>query len=112
MTTYLLGMGTAGSQTQSPDLSDEEMFRCKWADGNDATLNLEFLDAGSAESSTESPDTEDGEGAARRRRRQKRKRKQDDSELLEESFGWLKGIQAQDESWLRFAMFSLLDRQG
>ena len=59
----------------------------------------------------------EGEAAARRRRRLKRKHKQtedtpDEIEGLEEEFGWLQDIPPQDESWLHFAMFSLLEKQG
>lgn len=59
----------------------------------------------------------EGEAAARRRRRLKRKHKKvedsaDESEGLEETFEWLKDISPQDESWLHFAMFSLLESQG
>ena len=47
----------------------------------------------------------------------KRKRKQaedtpDEIEGLEEEFGWLQDIPPQDESWLHFAMFTLLEKQG
>lgn len=59
----------------------------------------------------------EGEAAARRRRRLKRKHAKvednaDEVEGLEETFGWLKDIPPQDESWLHFAMFSLLESQG
>ncbi|KAK9867531.1 hypothetical protein WJX84_002555 [Apatococcus fuscideae] len=37
---------------------------------------------------------------------------EDESEGLEEMFGWLNEIAPQDESWLHFAMFSLLESQG
>ncbi|KAK9862430.1 hypothetical protein WJX84_010225, partial [Apatococcus fuscideae] len=64
----------------------------------------------------EEAEDEGSEAAARRRRRQKRKRKQpNEDELLEnldEAFGWLQGIEPQDQSWLHFAMFNFLEQQG